>query len=832
MGNMFQISVLSALGVNLVLGVLVFYVNPKRRANRYFLLASGIFTAYTACLAFGAFAVKKSMLVFWIQQASAASLLLPAAFDLFRLAITHAEKRVPLVSRQLWAWAPLILGVAIVCQTPLFIRDIEVTATGFGKPLYGPGQLVYVGYWIVALVILGRSYHRDLRRTQGMVRVELEFTVLAFVSSVIFGLGVAQAIPLLTGNREVTQFLPLAVIVLNGVIAYGVVTQRIMSVSDVLRRATAYGLLTVYLVCLYLAVDYVGTAVLSGVMTKPAAISHVLAAVAVAFSMAPAHGRMQRVANRLFINMQPMDVRGTIQKANETLMTIGTVDELMSRFAEIMTGATGSERVIIFLLENGTLRQGYPSSPEDLGYSMSGENSLVEMLLEEKRPVSVDSIRRMRGTSQRKAAGKLLESFQASIAVGIHYKEALKGVLFLGRRLSGRIYGVIEQEALQLICNQLGVALENSRLYTEAEDSRIYNDILLDSIVSGIVAANVAREITVCNREAQRIAGVEPSDLVGKPVDVLPTAIAYAIETTLANGAELLNEDVTLVRSSGAEIPIRLSSSAFSSHTGEALGALLVFQDMTTVKKLEEQVRRTDRLASLGTLSAGMAHEIKNPLVSIKTFAQLLPDRYRDDEFRETFFDLISQEVRRIDDIVSRLLRFARPAKPSLVRLDIHGLLHNALLLVEQQLDGCEIELNESFKAKKCGIEGDSNLLSQAFVNFFLNAIEAMQQGGTLMVSTSVVRGEGPVVREAGVELGSLIRVSIGDTGHGIAAEDLPRVFDPFFTTKSSGTGLGLSVAHGIIQEHGATVDVESKIGRGTTFHVMFPLADGREKEA
>jgi two-component system nitrogen regulation sensor histidine kinase GlnL len=276
--------------------------------------------------------------------------------------------------------------------------------------------------------------------------------------------------------------------------------------------------------------------------------------------------------------------------------------------------------------------------------------------------------------------------------------------------------------------------------------------------------------------------------------------------------------------------PVRVSSSVIRGHRGDLRGALLLVSDMTTIKRLEDQVRRTDRLSSLGTLSAGMAHEIKNPLVTIKTFTQLLPERHDDEEFRETFFNLIGSEVTRIDSIVNRLLGFARPAKPEFLVMSLHSAIEDSLQLVQEQAKSKGIELIREFAPDGDLVNGDGELLKQAFVNFFLNAVESMDEGGHLVVSTERVE---PLVPNVGApNHGPHMHVSIRDSGGGIREEDVNHVFDPFFTTKTSGTGLGLSVAHGILQEHKVGIDVDSQIGVGTTFHLTFPLMATEEAAA
>ena len=191
---------------------------------------------------------------------------------------------------------------------------------------------------------------------------------------------------------------------------------------------------------------------------------------------------------------------------------------------------------------------------------------------------------------------------------------------------------------------------------------------------------------------------------------------------------------------------MRISTSIFQGQDNRVLGALMVLTDVTALKRLELQIRRSDRLASLGTLSAGMAHEIKNPLVSIKTFAQLLPERYNDSDFRETFSNLIGHEIDRIDSLVNQLLRFARPAKPHLQPSHVHAILEKSLLLVGHRLYQKDIKLTRSWEANVDTIRADADQLEQVFLNFFINAMDAMKNGGELDVSTEVLTDAGMVV--------------------------------------------------------------------------------------
>jgi signal transduction histidine kinase len=204
----------------------------------------------------------------------------------------------------------------------------------------------------------------------------------------------------------------------------------------------------------------------------------------------------------------------------------------------------------------------------------------------------------------------------------------------------------------------------------------------------------------------------------------------------------------------------------------------------------------------------------------------LLPERYQDSDFRQTFSNLIGHEIDRIDSLVNQLLRFARPAKPQLEPRHVHQILEKSLLLVGHRLYQKDIKLTRSWDANVDTIRADGDQLEQVFLNFFLNAMDAMKNGGELHISTEIRTDEELVTSftQSNGQTHEVLRISIRDSGEGIKPEDIPHVFDPFFTTKDYGTGLGLSVVHGIIQEHGGQIEVESELNKGTAFHILLPL--------
>jgi len=236
------------------------------------------------------------------------------------------------------------------------------------------------------------------------------------------------------------------------------------------------------------------------------------------------------------------------------------------------------------------------------------------------------------------------------------------------------------------------------------------------------------------------------------------------------------------------------------------------------LKDSQAILRRADRLSSLGLLTAGLAHEIRNPLVAIRTFTQLLPERYDDAEFREGFQGLALKEVDRICGLINDLLSFARPSKPNVAPENVNDAVDNIARILESQAKEKNVEVIRRFGSDLPKVWIDREQMKQVFMNLILNAIQAMKDGGSIVIATSLsAKSDAELIRE-------YVQIEVRDTGVGIPQENLEQIFDPFFTSKDEGSGLGLAVSHQIVQEHGGFVTVESTVGKGTSFFVHVPV--------
>nr|MDA3872943.1 ATP-binding protein [Kiritimatiellia bacterium] len=588
---------------------------------------------------------------------------------------------------------------------------------------------------------------------------------------------------------------------------YGIATKGILDVPVLARRISAYTMLVLYLICLYFVVIFTSKQLLNWLNQPEDPFVHLLATIALVFSVSPAHGLAQRLANRLFINNPPLNVGTILREAGSSLNSVLTVDELCVRFHQILSEKLETRDLTILIRQKKQFVQIYPLN--DL-HRQPRTTRLPELIGEESRLFVRDLIQRHKLTPHTRQIFQELKQENSAAAISLTRNGSLLGVLLLGERASGRLYAHEEAIAVEGLRDLFSVSYEKARLYTELQNSRIYMDLLLKNLVNGVIAADASGTITTCNHEAATILRMDPEQLANKSIHNLPPPLEALLQQVFETDQVVRDREIILPRTGEGPRYLNVGAALFHDLENSVIGGLLVLQDRTTIRALEDQVKRSERLASLGTLSAGMAHEIKNPLVTLKTFTQLLPERFEDPDFRETFSTLAGKEIGRIDTLVNQLLSFARPAKPKLDPVRLHDLLKSHIKWFRQQAEDSNVEIEEHYDAERDVILADDDQLRQVFLNLLLNAQQVMSEGGRITLRTRLS--------------GIFIQVSVSDTGRGIDPDDLDHVFDPFFTTKSSGTGLGLAVAHQILTEHKAEIRVESKLGKGSTFDLYFPL--------
>jgi signal transduction histidine kinase len=309
---------------------------------------------------------------------------------------------------------------------------------------------------------------------------------------------------------------------------------------------------------------------------------------------------------------------------------------------------------------------------------------------------------------------------------------------------------------------------------------------------------------------------------LGQTIESLPPALASALRLAIDKAEVYFQLEAEIQASDGRHIEAVLSTSLLRGSQGDIAGAIVVFTDQSKAKELEREKRRAERLAAFQSMASGIAHEIKNPLVAIKTFAELLPERFTDEDFRGEFAAVAIREIDRIDDLISRLRGLATPPTPRLVALDVRGPIDETLTLLRGQLSQADIVVRTDYGDPPL-ILGDSAQLKQLFLNLLMNAIEAIEGNGVVVVRTSA---------RASLER-QVVQVEIQDTGCGIPDDMLGKIFEPFVTTKARGSGLGLSICRGIVDAHRAKIYARNNHeNRGATVVVEFPAVGITSQES
>lgn len=350
--------------------------------------------------------------------------------------------------------------------------------------------------------------------------------------------------------------------------------------------------------------------------------------------------------------------------------------------------------------------------------------------------------------------------------------------------------------------------LERLKLLAEqhAENVESYNENILQCVTSGVMTFDKECRLTTINRAAEELLGMERGRELGKNCSVLfgDSNIYKAVRETLEKKAPSARMEATLERA-GARLWLGYNTAVLNDRQGEALGVILSFSDLTEVKRLQEQMELRERLTALGEMSAGIAHELRNPMAVISGYLNLLTKK-ADSASRETIRS-IAREIDGMNHIIGDLLTFARPASLNRVKINIREMLESCLASA-LQASGAGPRVQTSINIGDIAVLADEVLMRQAFTNLLQNAVEAMPEGGTLSI------------REEG---NNELKIMIRDTGAGIPAENLKKIFLPFFTTKDHGVGLGLALVHKIVLSHGGRIEAESVVGKGTTFRVILP---------
>jgi two-component system NtrC family sensor kinase len=600
--------------------------------------------------------------------------------------------------------------------------------------------------------------------------------------------------------------------------AYAILRYRLMDVDVIFQQGYAYTLATFCVLAIFygLIFSVSGTGELNG----PAMVFMILIA---AFVFQPIRKWSQEQLDRYFYKDR-YDYRRTLIEFARELGSPTDLREMLETISDRLIRTLGIRYVAFFIwdeaegrfqLELASNRNGKQTDqvPYGLDLSFLSANPKKPYLFFERTRNLLDVVSREWAPGVRRSIAELeLTYYLPCSARG-------KTIAYLGvsRTEAHDFLSSEDIELLMTLAGYVGIAIDNSKLYQslqrkadEYERLKEFSENIVESIHVGILAADLEDRVESWNSQVEKLTGVLRQDAVGHKLrELLPDDLCDQLEASREDGGV---QNIYQYRLRQKEATLNIASAPLISREGERIGRLIILDDVTDRAELERRLMQADKLSSIGLLAAGVAHEVNTPLAVISTYAQMLAKQISGDEQKAPLLEKIARQTFRASEIVNSLLNFSRTSPTEFVAVDLNKVIRETLTLVEHQFANSSMKVDLVLDDSIAQIKGSPGKLQQVFLNLFLNARDAMESGGSLAVETERWNGA--------------VRVSVRDTGAGIAPENLARIFDPFFTTKGAlkGTGLGLSVSYGIVREHGGDIEVHSQPGKGTQFVLTFPV--------
>ena len=626
-----------------------------------------------------------------------------------------------------------------------------------------------------------------------------------------------------------TVFIPLA-------FGYSIVRYRLMDVDIIVRRSMTYALATLSVIVLFM-LGVVKSAewtreLFPSISNSAMTVLQVAVMSCGAMLYSPLKNWLQERIDRMFYG-DKYNYRRGIADFGRTLSTTTSLPDLLDAVADRLTEMLAVDDLAIFVQTN-------PHSHPLFRLAYAKGNALVDSL-----PPEVDRFLRQYISHQTLSlrSGRISRTYinpegtpltspeydRSTPAVLSHFlpcivRDQIVAVIGLGRTQDRTLLSSEDLDLLYSLTPYVAVAIENSLLYqSELERTqelallKEFNENIIESINVGILTVDPQGQITNCNSAFEELFSVSREQAEGQSVEQLFDADLVQTMRDVTGGVSWALSDVRNIYRYRATtrtdepLVLNINLSPLKTKDEAVTGALIAFEDITSRVRLEEQLRENDKLSSIGLLAAGVAHEVNTPLTGISSYTQMLLTQTPSSDVKHSILEKIHRQTIRASDIVNNLLNFSRTGNASFSQLSIAKLLDDTLQLLELQIRNTRIEIVREYSHTLPPVLGQAGKLQQVFLNLILNARDAMPDGGTLRISASVHED-------------SLV-VDFADTGEGIPSEYIAKIYDPFFTTKEvgRGTGLGLAVSYGIIQEHSGRIFVESEPGHGTCFRVKLP---------
>ncbi len=733
-----------------------------------------------------------------------------------------------------------IFALSVIPQIALKLDSIDSIAPLLDKydllpNLYQSNFYHFVIFVAVGAVVLIRRFWLN---RQTIVRQRLKWamwgTIVAIVPIIVFQITKRFIYLPEDGYSTAITTLPLALIPLS--FGHSVVRYRLMDVDVVVRRALVYALTTVAIAMMIgtVALGLVFLAVGNNLSTTEITLRALIAIVAMAgivLLSEPLKKFLQERADRFFYG-ERYDLRRGLLDFGRTLAATTALDPLLNALTERLRQVLDVEKVAVFIEDEDSSEDYKLAKSIGLSEEFKIPNDFREMIRQKSAQTGIvraDELEFFETESTNNNGngnGKTIVRQELHYFVPCVARGQMVAVIGLGRASDGSLLSSEDLEILQTVAGYVAVAVENSLLYQEQEKRaeelallKEFNESIVESVNVGLLAVDENGRITRCNSTFEEMLGLSRKETIGKVVeDIFDRAFALNLENVLGKSRWHLTEirhayKLYTNSADGKSLILNVAVAPLRSVSKSQTGAIIVLENVTSRVKLEETLQQSEKLSSIGLLAAGVAHEVNTPLTGVSSYTQMLLGMIPETDPKHALLLKVQKQTERATNIAGNLLNFSRGGHSTdFTEVNINKLLDNTLQLLEPQMRKSQIEIIKNYPEIAPKISGNAGKLQQVFTNLILNARDAMFGGGQITLMTALNENDEVVVE-------------VCDTGEGIAPENLSKIYDPFFTTKGvgSGTGLGLAVSYGIVQEHAGSIEAHSRVGHGTTFHLVFP---------
>ena len=797
--------------LNLAIGFYVYRRNPSAPLNRAFAFTALTIGLWTIALAWGRF--QPASFEAAIRTAFGAGSLCPFGILLF---VEHFGGTAKAHNRRLRVLTVVAMALSVLSFSPWMVTGVTHEPYGM-RPLYGFLHPFLASYVLLTFGLATTTLAQQYQRLVGLQKIQAGHLFLAFIVPGLLGATTNVFVPLIAGTSAYNGLGPVFSLMLIAMVAHAIIRHRLMDIRIVIRRGVGYLVTLSSSAALFVILLFGSNFLLP--LEHGFSVRDIVLVLIVALAFQSVKSRVQHLLDR-YLYREPYDYARTLREASRALTATIDLQELLGHVGGALTSTLRPEGMSIYLLdsEDHEFRLAWSVGTGTPVPVASTTSPLISMVSADRQLVFRDEIGRTRPTDRDRLLSDL-DGLRAEVVVPLVEENVLIGFLLLGAKRSGDPYFSNDADLLTTLANQAAVAVRNAQTHARVVQVNEEMRKVLETIESGVVAVGPRGRITLFNRAAEQLTGTSAETARGQSPECLPAPLGAALRATSSDGEPRSQIEFWLPDAAGQMVPLMCSTSPLRGPDGAPLGAVAVLADMSRLKELEQEKRRAERLASIEAIASGLIHEIRNPLVGIKTYAQLLPSRGASEEFREMFSRSAGREIGRIDDLLSRFRTMSRASQHPMEMVDVSDPLRDTLETLHAELEDRKIQLRRVGEQTRRPVLGNASQLQQLFMNLCLNAIQAMEPGGELTVRVADLSEGG----------GSTLLVEVADTGPGIPEHLLGTIFDPFVSTKPHGTGLGLAICRGIADAHHARIHARNNVGRsGCTFTVEFPVPSSR----